>query len=140
MIYSNVLQLKDINVFLTMKNFFSFYNNGTKLKRIQNFGLLRDKILHVAQNNDTANNDDIEMNDLELDNIQPIDLEHNNLATVENNQTNVSVNETSNSDTNIAVISPIKRYQMDFWELVVAAIHFFSKVKTMILHVKLQQI
>jgi hypothetical protein len=46
-----------------MKNFFSFYNNGTKLKRIQNFGLLRDKILHVAQNNDTANNDDIEIVD-----------------------------------------------------------------------------
>ena len=61
MIYSNILQLKDIDVFLKMKDFFSFYNNGTKLKRIQNFGLLRDKILHVVQDNDTANNDDIEI-------------------------------------------------------------------------------
>lgn len=61
MLYSNVLQLKQFKGTLSMKEFFLFYKYGTKGKRIQNFGVLRDKMLSVTQTNDTANNEDVEI-------------------------------------------------------------------------------
>lgn len=61
MIYSNILQLKDITCYFTMKNFITFYCNGKNSKRIQNFGLIRDKLLAISQDGDTALNSDIEI-------------------------------------------------------------------------------
>jgi len=61
MIYSNILQLKDIICHLTMKDFLSFYGNGKNSKRIQYFGLIRDKLLAISQDGDTALNSDVEI-------------------------------------------------------------------------------
>jgi hypothetical protein len=61
MLYSNVLQQKEMTASLSMRDFFAFYNNGAKGKRLQNFGLLRDKMLVVAQDNDYAKNEDVEI-------------------------------------------------------------------------------
>ena len=61
MLYSNVLQQKEMTASLSMRDFFAFYRNSAKGKRLQNFGLLRDKMLVVAQDNDYAKNEDVEI-------------------------------------------------------------------------------